>query len=119
MSLVNARARKNTPMPILRSACIIFCATLLCASMSGAQSQRFPAPLGLNKALTGTMSKDRIEKNAPKDTTRYLLTTVEGQVYQLHGHEKELKRSVGKKVRITGKTVGENVSVDTVERLRE
>ena len=84
----------------------------------GLRSQRFPAPLGLNRVLSGTVRKAHLGTNAPKDAAQYLLKT-DDATYQLHGHEKELKKLLGKKVRITGNAVGENVTVDSVERLQE
>lgn len=96
--------------------CTISCVILLPGILNAQENQRFPAPLGLNKVLSGTVSKAKANSHAPKDAARYLLTTQEGTVYQLHGHEKELRKMVGKHVRITCNSVGENVTVDSVER---
>jgi hypothetical protein len=95
---------------------------LLCLALSlpgfAQSNQRFPAPLGLNKVLSGTVTKPHLAATSPKDAARYLLKT-DDATYQLRGHEKELRKMLGKKVRITGNAVGENVTVDTVERLQE
>lgn len=111
--------RKETQKMQARVICTIACAILLFIGANAQESQRFPAPLGLNKVLTGTISKAKITSNSPKDAAHYLLTTPGSAVYQLHGHEKELKKFVGKAVRIFGKAVGEKFSVDLVELLEK
>lgn len=119
MSLVNEKTRKKAPIRSCRLACIMMCATLLSAATYAQQAQPFPVrqqgPLGLDKILIGTVSKAKVHAKAPKDAARYVLKTDDGETYQLHGYEKELKQLVGKRARITGTTVGENVTVGSVE----
>lgn len=85
---------------------------LLCAPAYGQSGNRFPAPLGLDRVLVGTVST---AKDAGQRQTHYILTA-DGNTYNLHGHEKELKRLRGKKVRITGNARGNEVTVNSVQR---
>lgn len=93
-------------------------ALFLAGTVVVGQTPRFQGPLGLNKVLSGKISKAKLIASSSKDAAKYVLTTDDG-AFQLHGHEKELQKLVGKSVRVTGKTVGENVTVDSVERLKE
>jgi hypothetical protein len=111
-------AQKNAKMT-MRIICALGCAVLLSVILGATETQqRFPAPLGLNKVLTGTVIKVKVTPKTEKDAAKYLLKS-EDATYQLRGHEKQLKRMLGKKVHITGNTVGENVTVDSVERAPE
>ena len=120
MYIVNFRTRKTTLSVWDYGWCTIICALLLALGASAQQGQRFPSPLGLNKVLSGVISKAKIHADTAKDTQpRYILTTKDGSTYQLRGREKELKRLVGKKARITGNAVGETVTIDSIARIRE
>lgn len=82
--------------------------------------QRFPAPLGLDRVLTGMVSdckakkgkKTKRDPRCARDTT-YLLT-VDNTVYTLHGHEDELAARTGKTATITGNVVENDVAVTGV-----
>ena len=95
--------------------CVLF-ASALCLTAGAQPNQRFPAPLGLDRILTGTISKaktgDQTQKN-PRKRAKYILSN-EGQSYLLHGHEAELKKLIGKRVRIIGNAVGDDVTVNSV-----
>src|SRR5437588_10498556 len=90
--------------------------TALCMVAASQSGNRFPAPLGLDRVLFGTVSKARTDDQNPKNPrkkAKYILST-EGQSYLLHGHEAELRKLVGKKVRITGNAVGNEVTVNSI-----
>ena len=110
--------RKEAPEKRWMVFCALACAVLLLGSADAWQSPRFQGPLGLDKMLTGTVVKAKLAADSPKDAARYLLKA-EDATYQLHGHEKELRKLVGKKARVSGNAVGENLTVDSVERLQE
>src|SRR4051812_6155690 len=93
------------------AAFIAFC---LISVFVAAQSQRFPAPLGLDRVLMGTLMTKHEKKKPPQ----YMLS-VDEKAYELRGHEKQLKKFVGRKVRITGNAVGNKVSVNSVEAAPE
>ena len=95
-------------------------ATVLVTSLMGVGqiNNRFPAPLGLDRILTGVVSKAKLRHAAKPSAARFVISS-DGESYQLHGHEKELKRFLGKKVLITGNVVGENVTVNTVKLSRK
>jgi hypothetical protein len=81
-----------------------------------AQSNRFPAPLGLDRALTGVVAKAKPTHGKPAKMSkpaRYVLA-VDDKTYRLDDHETELKKFLGKKVKITGNAVGEDVTVNSV-----
>lgn len=96
--------------------------TALCMTAVAQSSQRFPAPLGLDRVLIGTVSKASTkDQSRPKDARKkaqYLLSS-EGQSYSLNGHEAELKKLVGKKVRVTGNAIGNELTVNSVERAEQ
>jgi hypothetical protein len=76
-------------------------------------------PLGIDRLLVGTVSKTKVEKKgrtkeSPKRAL-YELTSAEGEKFPLHGHEAELKKLIGRKVRLTGHAVGNEVTVNSVE----
>jgi hypothetical protein len=48
-----------------------------------------------------------------KRTAGYVLSA-NGVIYQLYGHESELKRLRGKRARITGNVVGNEITVNSV-----
>ena len=85
-----------------------------------ALSQSLPirGPLGIDRLLVGTVSRSKAPKkptkNAPKPAA-YELKSAEGEKFMLHGHEAELKKLCGKKVRLTGTAVGNEVTVSSVE----
>ena|SRR5438128_3577533 len=90
-----------------------FCLTAMAQS-----NQRFPAPLGLDRVLIGTVSKAKTEDQSQKDPpkrTKYVLSSG-GHSYFLHGHEAKLEKLLGKKVRVTGNAVGNDVTVDSITR---
>jgi hypothetical protein len=118
MVIVKRYMQFYTPKMRVLVICTAACATLFPGSASALQNQRFPAPLGLNKVLSGAVVKAKVSADSPKDAARYLLKT-DDATYQLHGHEKELSKLVGKKVRVTRNAAGEYVTGDTVERLQE
>lgn len=86
---------------------------------------RFPAPLGLDRVLVGTLvdctgedspgakRKHGRDSRCGRDDS-YVLA-VDQATYALHGREEELGRRVGTTVRITGKAVGRDVEVHSVD----
>jgi hypothetical protein len=83
--------------------------------------QRFPAPLGLDRVLTGMVSDCKVKngKRTERDprckkNTTYLLT-VGDTVYRLHGHEDELASRAGKTATVTGNVVENDVAVTAVK----
>jgi hypothetical protein len=106
---------------------IITLETLILLGLCGlAQSpNRFPAPLGLDRVLVGVVV-DCAAKDAPgakgkhrrdsrcEEDNGYLLA-VDQTTYALRGHEEELRQRVGTTVRITGKAVGREVEVHSID----
>jgi hypothetical protein len=98
---------------------------LLCLSAVAQSPNRFPAPLGLDRVLVGVVvdctangtpgakGKHRRDPRCEEDNG-YLLA-VDQTTYALHGHEQELRQRVGATVRVTGKAVGREVEVHSVE----
>jgi hypothetical protein len=98
---------------------------LLCLSGLAQSPNRFPSPLGLDRVLVGvvvdcaakdapgTKAKHRRDSRCEEDNG-YVLA-VDQTTYALRGHEEELRQRVGTTVRITGKAVGREVEVHSVE----
>jgi hypothetical protein len=79
-------------------------------------TNRFPAPLGLDRVLTGVIAKSKPGAKPDPNSKPSQFTMNSGDVvYALHGHEQELKKLTGKQARITGNVVGNDVTVRTVE----
>ena len=99
----------------LCAVCVIAC--IYVASAVSQNTNRFPAPLGIDRVLTGVITKAKPVTTPPdSDSKPAQFTMSSGDVvYTLHGHEKELKKFAGKQARITGTVVGNNVTVTTVE----
>src|SRR5438445_722195 len=94
----------------------LLCTGFVAESLVAQNPNRFPAPLGIDRMLTGKISKTPKKTRVSNDRSKaakYVLST-DGETYQLHGHEKELKRFVGKKARVTGTAVGSELTVHSV-----
>lgn len=91
-------------------------ALLVVAMIVSAQSPRFPAPLGVDRILTGVVvdcTKKTKRDAACAENSGYLLK-VEDVIYTLHGHEDELAKHAGRATTITGNVVGNDVAVTSV-----
>jgi hypothetical protein len=110
----------------MRNLIAILEACVMTVALYAQTSQRFPAPLGIDRVLTGIVSEcvaSTPSKAAPKAKRRrdprcgggadYLLI-VGDTVYTLHGHVTELAQRVGKSTVITGNVVGNDVAVHSV-----
>lgn len=93
---------------------------LLAMLLSAQTSPRFPAPLGIDRVLTGividcTKSQSSKSKRDPQcgKNSGYMLK-VEDTVYTLHGYEDELAAHRGKTTTITGHVVENTVTVTSV-----
>lgn len=79
-------------------------------------------PLGLGRLLVGTVSKNKpAKKMHSRDSAKratYTLTSAQGENFKLRGHEAELEKLCGKKVRLTGNAVGNEITVNSVELLK-
>jgi hypothetical protein len=95
--------------------CVIAC--IYIASAMSQNTNRFPAPLGIDRALTGVIAKAKPVATPPGSNSKPAQFTISSGdvVYSLHGHENELKKFAGKQARITGTVVGNDVTVRTVE----
>jgi hypothetical protein len=101
-------------MKKLCAVCVIAC--IYVASAMSQETNRFPAPLGIDRVLTGVIAKAKPGSAPDPNSKRSQFTMSSGDiVYALHGHEKELKKLAGKQARITGTVVGNDVAVTTVE----
>jgi hypothetical protein len=78
-------------------------------------SNRFPAPLGIDRVLTGVIAKAKPAAADPNSKPAQFTMSTGDVVYSLHGHERELKKLTGKQARITGTVVGNDITVRTVE----
>jgi hypothetical protein len=92
--------------------CVIAC--IYIASAAAQNPNRFPAPLGIDRVLTGVISKAKAPPDPNSKPTQFTMKSG-GVVYSLHGHERELKKFFGKQARVTGTVVGNDVTVRTVE----
>jgi hypothetical protein len=95
--------------------CVIAC--IYVASAVSQNTNRFPAPLGIDRVLTGVVAKAKPVSTPaePNSKPAQFIISSGDVVYSLHGHEKELKKVAGKQARITGTVVGNDVTVRTVE----
>lgn len=101
-------------MKKLCAVCVIAC--IYVVSAMAQDTNRFPAPLGLDRVLTGVIAKAKpVAKPDPNSKPSQFTMSAGDVVYALHGHEKELKKLAGKQARITGNVVGNDVTVRTVE----
>ena len=96
--------------------CMVLCVSVGLFAQVGKHP---PGPLGLDRMLVGTVEKAPKVKSAThakgaKRAAQYVMSA-EGETFQLYGHEAELKKLCGKKVRLTGTAVGNNVTVNSVE----
>lgn len=108
---------KNHSMKITFLLSLFLLGTLVTAAPQ--TSNRFPAPLGIDRVLTGVVEKaNPSEQNANSRRYRYRLHS-DSVVYALHGQEAKLKKLVGKQVRIIGHVVGNDVDVRSVEGIKE
>jgi hypothetical protein len=90
----------------------LICGTLVTAAAQ--ISNRFPAPLGTDRILSGVIEKAQPSTRGPNARpSRFHLKS--GEIdYALHGQESKLKKFVGRQVRITGHVVGNDVDVQSV-----
>jgi hypothetical protein len=101
-------------MKKLCAVCVIACIYVVFAMAQN--PNRFPAPLGIDRVLTGVIAKAKPGAKPDPNSKPSQFTMSSGDVtYALHGHEKELTRLAGKQARIIGTVVGNDVTVRTVE----
>jgi hypothetical protein len=96
--------------------------TSLSAIMLNAQTLPMRGPLGIDRLIVGTVSKAKVGtkarmKGSPKPALYQL--SAEGEIFKLHGHDAELKKLRGKRARITGNALGNEVTVSSVEEVTE
>ncbi len=106
---------------------VALCSVALFATQAVAQGPAEKQPTGSQKTLTGVVSDTMCgathmdKSKSAAECTRMCVQqgqkyaiVVGGKVYALNGHEQDLDKLAGQRVKVTGKLSGDTVSVSSV-----